>query len=68
MTAHVIHEFDLTAHEVSRRAEVLKAVGVDWDPITLMREEAEAYGLLYSRLDPQQQKVRDELRAAGVLP
>jgi hypothetical protein len=33
-----------------------------------MREEAEAYGLLYSRLDPQQQRVRDELRAAGVLP
>lgn len=61
-------EFDLTAHETRRRAEVLAAVGDTWDPAALLEGEADAYALLYSGLDRRQQAAYDELRAAGVLP
>ncbi|MET7455774.1 DUF6400 family protein [Streptomyces sp. NPDC005574] len=59
---------DLTAHELLRRAHVLDALGPDWDPLDALRDESAAYGLLYSGLDEQQQRVYDDLVAAGVLP
>ncbi|MET9735607.1 DUF6400 family protein [Streptomyces sp. NPDC006458] len=59
---------DLTAHEMLRRAHVLDALGPDWDPGAALRGEEEAYDLLYSGLDADQQRVYDELVEAGVLP
>ncbi|MFD3538998.1 DUF6400 family protein [Streptomyces sp. NPDC058662] len=59
---------DLTAHEVSRRAEVMAALGSDWDPVEVLRGEEAAYDLLYSGLDEAQQRLYDDLVAAGVLP
>ncbi|MFI0942094.1 DUF6400 family protein [Streptomyces sp. NPDC021020] len=59
---------DLTRDEVRRRAEVVAALGPDWDPVEVLRGEAEAYALLYSGLDAEQQRIHDELVAAGVLP
>ncbi|GGJ27989.1 DUF6400 family protein [Streptomyces brasiliensis] len=59
---------DLTSHEMLRRAHVLDALGPDWDPVAVLRDEEAAYDLLYSGLGAEQQKVYDELVAAGVLP
>ncbi|SOE06850.1 DUF6400 family protein [Streptomyces sp. Ag109_G2-15] len=59
---------DLTAHEMLRRTHALAALGPDWDPVAALRGEEEAYDLLYSGLDAEQQRVYDELVAAGVLP
>ncbi|WP_333740428.1 DUF6400 family protein [Streptomyces sp. IBSBF 2806] len=59
---------DLSAHEMLRRAHVLDALGPDWDPGAALGGEEAAYGLLYSGLSPEQQRVYDELVAAGVLP
>ncbi|MFD3696974.1 DUF6400 family protein [Streptomyces sp. NPDC058646] len=59
---------DLTSHEVLRRAQVMAALGPDWDPVGVLRGEDEAYRLLYSGLDEQQQRVYEDLVAAGVLP
>ncbi|MGW2913988.1 DUF6400 family protein [Streptomyces asoensis] len=59
---------DLGAHEMLRRAHVLDALGADWDPLAALRGEEAAYALLYSGLDAGQQRVYDELVAAGVLP
>ncbi|KOU56423.1 hypothetical protein ADK57_42270 [Streptomyces sp. MMG1533] len=59
---------DLTSHELLRRAHVLDALGPDWDPVAVLRGEEAAYELLYSGLSPEQQRVYDELVAAGVLP
>jgi hypothetical protein len=59
---------DLGAHEMLRRAHVLDALGPDWDPGAALRGEEEAYELLYSGLDEEQQRVYDDLVAAGVLP
>ncbi|MFJ8111277.1 DUF6400 family protein [Streptomyces sp. NPDC096132] len=59
---------DLSAHEMLRRAHVLDALGPDWDPVEALRGEEEANALLYSGLDAEQQRVYDELVAAGVLP
>jgi uncharacterized protein DUF6400 len=61
-------EADLTLHEVRRRAEVVGALGSDWDPAAVLRAEEEAYDLLYSGLDEAQQRTYDMLVAAGVLP
>jgi hypothetical protein len=60
--------FDLAADEMRRRAEVIKALGPEWDPITLLRDENAAYDLLYSDLDAEQQAFHDDLVKAGVLP
>ncbi|MFI1538235.1 DUF6400 family protein [Streptomyces anandii] len=60
--------FDLDAHEMLRRTHVLAALGPDWDPVAAMRGEEEAYDLLYSGLSAEQQRIYDELVAAGVLP
>ncbi|MFD7875622.1 DUF6400 family protein [Streptomyces sp. NPDC059766] len=59
---------DLTSHEMLRRAHVLDALGSDWDPVAALEGEEAAYALLYSGLDAEQQRVYDELVAAGVLP
>ncbi|MGW4566005.1 DUF6400 family protein [Streptomyces sp. NPDC004561] len=59
---------DLTGHEMLRRAHVMDAVGPEWDPVKAMRDEEEAYDALYSGLDENQQRIYDELVAAGVLP
>ncbi|MBZ3905982.1 DUF6400 family protein [Streptomyces griseiscabiei] len=59
---------DLTAHEMLRRAHVLDALGPDWDPVAALHDEEAAYALLYSGLSAEQQRVYDELVAAGVLP
>lgn len=59
---------DLSAHEMLRRAHVLDALGPDWDPGEALRGEEEAYELLYSGLDAEQQRVYDDLVSAGVLP
>ncbi|MGW8666484.1 DUF6400 family protein [Streptomyces niveus] len=59
---------DLTFEEARRRAEVVSALGPEWDPVAAMRGEDEAYALLYSGLDAEQQRTYDMLVAAGVLP
>ncbi|HEY3483108.1 MAG TPA: DUF6400 family protein [Streptomyces sp.] len=59
---------DLTVEESRRRAEVMAALGPEWDPVAVLRGEEEAYALLYSGLDAEQQRTYDELVAAGVLP
>ncbi|RKT02465.1 hypothetical protein BX286_0370 [Streptomyces sp. 3211.6] len=59
---------DLTSQEILRRAQVMAALGPDWDPLEVLRGEEEAYDLLYSGLDAQQQRLYDDLVAAGVLP
>ncbi|MFE7991612.1 DUF6400 family protein [Streptomyces shenzhenensis] len=67
-SAPVDFAVDLTAHEVHRRAHVLEAIGPDWDPVEVLRGEEAAYDLLYSGLDEEQQRIHDDLVAAGVLP
>ncbi|RSS61056.1 hypothetical protein EF912_07835 [Streptomyces sp. WAC07061] len=59
---------DLTSQEMLRRAQVMAALGPDWDPVDVLRSEEEAYDLLYSGLDAEQQRTYDALVAAGVLP
>ncbi|MHB9855623.1 DUF6400 family protein [Streptomyces krungchingensis] len=59
---------DLTSQEVLRQAQVLAALGPDWDPMEVLRDEEAAYDLLYSGLDDEQQRLYDGLVAAGVLP
>lgn len=60
--------YDLTLDEARRRAAVLDAIGEDWDPLTVLAEEDRAYEMLYSDLDDEQQRIYDDLVAAGVLP
>ncbi|MGY4920907.1 DUF6400 family protein [Streptomyces sp. 900105755] len=67
-TEPVEFSVDLTGHELTRRAHVMAALGDDWDPVETVRGEEEAYDLLYSGLDPEQQRLYDTLLAAGVLP
>lgn len=59
---------DLTGHEMTRRVHVMAALGADWDPAEAMRGEEEAYDMLYSGLDAEQQRLYDTLVSAGVLP
>ncbi|MGW7364714.1 DUF6400 family protein [Streptomyces sp. NPDC054841] len=59
---------DLTFEEARRRAEVVAALGPDWDPVAALQGEEAAYTLLYSGLDADQQRTYDMLVAAGVLP
>ncbi|MEO3812643.1 DUF6400 family protein [Sphaerisporangium sp. B11E5] len=61
-------ELDLTAHEARRRAEVLAALGDGWDPAAVLRAEQEAFALLYSGLDEEQERTYAMLAEAGVLP
>ncbi|MBJ8348184.1 DUF6400 family protein [Antrihabitans sp. YC2-6] len=59
---------DLTLGEAHRRSAVLQAIGDDWDPIAVLAAEEQAYDMLYSGLDSDQQRIYDELVVAGVLP
>lgn len=63
----VVFELDLTGDELRRRAEVIRALGSDWDPVEALRGEREAYDLLYSNLDEHQQAVYDDLVRHGLL-
>ena len=65
---HLAFAYDLTLDEARRRAAVLEAIGDDWDPVEVLAQEDRAYALLYSNLDDDQQRVYDDLVAAGVLP
>ncbi|MGW0765408.1 DUF6400 family protein [Streptomyces sp. NPDC002676] len=65
---HLTFTIDLTAEEARRRAEVVAALGSDWDPVEVLRSEEAAYALLYSGLDAEQQRIHSMLVAAGVLP
>jgi Family of unknown function (DUF6400) len=47
---------------------VLEAIGDNWDPIRALAEEEQAYDMLYSNLDAEQQRLYDNLVSAGVLP
>lgn len=66
--ANLDFAYDLTLDEARRRSAVLEAIGDDWDPIAVLAEEQQAYDMLYSDLDEEQQRVYDELVRAGVLP
>jgi len=72
MTAHAgsLQDFahDLTLDEARRRAAVLAALGDAWDPVAVLAEEMRAETMLYSHLDDEQQRIYDNLVAAGVLP
>jgi hypothetical protein len=59
---------DLTLDEARRRSAILEAIGADWDPVAVLAEEDKAYDRLYADLDDEQQRIYDELVAAGVLP
>ncbi|WP_371483288.1 DUF6400 family protein [Kitasatospora sp. NBC_00315] len=61
-------DLDLTVEEIRRRTEVMAALGPEWDPVEVLRGEEAAYALLYSGLDAEQQRMYEELVAAGVLP
>lgn len=65
---HVSFTIDLTAEEARRRAEVVAALGPEWDPLAVLRAEEAAHALLYSGLDAEQQRIHAMLVAAGVLP
>jgi uncharacterized protein DUF6400 len=65
---HVAFAYDLTLDEARRRAAVLEAIGDDWDPVEVLAQEDRAYAMLYSDLDDDQQRIYDDLVAAGVLP
>ena len=67
-TNHLAFAYDLTLDEARRRAAVLEAIGHDWDPVEVLAEEDRAYAMLYSDLDDDQQRIYDDLVAAGVLP
>lgn len=58
---------DLTAHEGTRLAAVLEAIGPLWDAAEVYTGEAEAYRMLYSNLDADQQSSYDMLVAEGAL-
>ena len=60
--------YDLTLDEARRRAAVLEAIGDDWDPVEVLAQEDRAWAMLYSNLDENQQRIYDDLVAAGVLP
>lgn len=72
MTTHAgsLHDFahELTLDEARRRGAVMAALGDDWDPMAVLAEEMRAEALLYSHLDDDQQRIYDDLVAAGVLP
>lgn len=61
------HIMDLDAHETTRLACVLDAIGDTYDPATVALDEARATRMLYSGLDPDQELILLQLRDAGVL-
>jgi Family of unknown function (DUF6400) len=69
-SAEHLHAFDidLTREEARRQAEVVAALGPDWDPLAVIEGERAAHRMLYSGLDAEQLEVHRMLVAAGVLP
>ena len=67
MTSIVPFTIDLTAHEGTRLAAVLDAMGPHWDPIRVYNDEEQAHRMLYADLDADQQAAYDRLVATGVL-
>jgi hypothetical protein len=65
---NVAFAYDLTLDEARRRTAILEAIGEDWNPLEVLAEEDRAYAMLYSNLDDEQQRIYDDLVAAGVLP
>ncbi len=65
---HLAFAYDLTLDEARRRSAVLDAIGDDWDPVEVLAQEDRAWAMLYSDLDDDQQRIYDDLVAAGVLP
>ena len=65
---HLAFAYDLTLDEARRRAAIVEAIGDNWDPAEVLAQEDRAYAMLYSDLDDDQQRVYDDLVAAGVLP
>jgi Family of unknown function (DUF6400) len=63
---HTAYVFDLTVNEQRRLAAVLDATP-DFDPVTVFAAEAEAYRMLYSGLDAEQQAAYQLLVDAGAL-
>jgi hypothetical protein len=63
----VVFEMDLGTDEIRRRSEILNA-WPDWDPAAQLAGEAQAYQLLYSQLDTEQEATHRALVAAGILP
>ncbi len=61
-------DIDLTAHEGTRLAAVLDAIGPHWDAAEVYTGETEAYRMLYSSLDVDQQSSYDLLVAEGAIP
>jgi hypothetical protein len=59
---------DLTAHETTRLAAVLDALGPHWNPTDIYTSEAQAHRTLYAHLDADQQATYDLLLTAGELP
>jgi hypothetical protein len=64
----VYFAYDLTLDEARRRTAIVEAIGEDWNPLEVLVEEDRAYAMLYSDLDDEQQRIYDDLVAAGVLP
>ena len=60
--------YDLTLDEARRRSAMVTAIDDDWDPGAALAQEDQAYDMLYAGLDDEQQRIYDELVAAGVLP
>jgi uncharacterized protein DUF6400 len=61
-------DIDLTHEEARRRAEVVAALGDQWDPVAALEGEEAAYRLLYSGLDEEQAALYRRLVDIGVLP
>ena len=68
MASLVPFTIDLTAHEGTRLAAVLDALGSHWNPLDVYADETQAHHRLYADLDADQQTTYDLLLAAGVLP
>lgn len=68
MASLVPFTIDLTAHEGTRLAAVLDALGPHWNPIDVYTGEVQAHQRLYADLDADQQATYDVLLAAGALP
>jgi hypothetical protein len=60
------YNWDLTSHELRRLSATLEGMP-DWDPDGSLRMESEAYRLLMSNLDEEQQAIHRMLVEAGVL-
>jgi hypothetical protein len=59
----LVMSFDLTVDEARRRAAVLQAIGVHWDPAVALANELAAYEMLYSGLDGPTQRIYDDWTA-----